>query len=413
MTLTKINYEIVGRFNYGSKYGVTSRLAVEGYQIDQYAAVRKHEDWKTCQWTVDSWQTGIAITTTGSATRKAAIEAYEQMKEKIAYILDDPKRMEVMLKQKEDAIQETTLATYEELDVTTTYDHRLDKLTSAAKNSGCIVKTVKEETYQCGGHIKVYGTAAMLEAVKARIEKFNQVDKTAEKQEGENMNKEVKQEEKQVQEVKQAATEATTTAADEVDIDALTTDNLSDYLPALLMSLANDKHNSSIILAAGIEAGAIQPVALLDYFQTGRMPAVHTFDVWKKAGYSVKKGEKHAFEARIWKYTEKKAGTYTEEEAAAINGIMVNADGSDMVQAGDEKTSHDFIKKTSYFFTAAQVEKTPEPAALPELPADVKKETRGSCTWISGNTRPIKEALKAAGFRWSKKNTAWYRREAA
>ena len=44
---------------------------------------------------------------------------------------------------------------------------------------------------------------------------------------------------------------------------------------------------------------------------------------------------------------------------------------------------------------------------------DVKKETKGSCTWISGNTRPIKEELKAAGFRWSKKNGAWYRREAA
>lgn len=435
MTLTKINYEIVGRFNYGRQYGVMSKETVEGYQIDQYAAVRKHEDWKTCQWTVDSWQTGIAITTTGSATRKAAVEAYEQMKEKIAYILDDPKRMEVMMKQKEDAIPETTLAAYEELDLVILNNHRLDKLTIAAKNSGCIVKEVKEESYLHGGHIKVYGTAEMLKAVKTLIEKFNQVDadyaaaakKEAEKQEGENMNKEVKQEEKQVQEAKQAATETETTteatttetekqaspAADEIDISALTTENLADYLPALLMSLANDKHNSSIILAAGIEAGAIQPVALLDYFQTGRMPAVHTFDVWKKAGYSVKKGEVHAFAARIWKYTEKKAGTYTEEEAAAINSMVVNADGSDMVQAGDEKTSHDFIKKTSFFFTAAQVEKTPEPAPLPELPADVKKETRGSCTWISGNTRPIKEALKAAGFRWSKKNTAWYRREAA
>ena len=310
MTLTKINYEIVGRFQYGSKYGVMSRMEVEGYQIDQYAAVRKHDDWKTCQWTVDSWQTGIAITTTGSATRKAAIDAYEQMKEKIAYILDDPKKVEPMLKQKEEAIPETTLATYEELDLVILNDHRLDKLTIAAKNSGCIVKTVKEETYQRGGHIKVYGTAAMLEAVKARIEKFNQVDadyaaaanKEAKKQEEENMNKEVKQEEKQVQEVKQASP-----SADEIDIDELTTDNLADYLPALLMSLANDKHNSSIILAAGIEAGAINPVALLDYFRTGRMPAVHTFDVWKKAGYSVKKGEKHAFEARIWKYTEKRA----------------------------------------------------------------------------------------------------------
>ena len=415
--MKKINYEIVGRFEYGSKYGVMSRKPVEGQQIDQYAAVRKHEDWKSCQWTVDSFTTGIAITTTGSATRKAAIEAYEQIKDRVAYILDDPKRMEVMLKQKEDAISETTLAAYEELDVVTTYDHRLDTITRTAENCKCIVKNVTEESYLHGGHIKVYGTAAMLAEVKKVIEKYAKVDadyataakKTAEKQEDENMNKE----EKQIQTATETETEKQASpVADEIDIDALNADNLADYLPALLMSLANDKHNSSIILAAGIEAGAIPAAALLEYFQTGRMPAVHTFDVWKKAGYSVKKGEKHAFEARIWKYTEKKSGTYTEEEAAAINAMVINADGS-KIEAGDEKISRDFIKKTAYFFTAAQVEKTPEPAALPELPADVKKETRGSCTWISGNTRPIKEALKAAGFRWSKKNTAWYRREAA
>ena len=39
--MKKINYEIVGRFEYGSKYGVISRKAVEGQQIDEYAAVRK------------------------------------------------------------------------------------------------------------------------------------------------------------------------------------------------------------------------------------------------------------------------------------------------------------------------------------------------------------------------------------
>ena len=207
-----------------------------------------------------------------------------------------------------------------------------------------------------------------------------------------------------------ATKETKDTKPEKIDVSKLTADNLKDYLPALLMSLANDKHNSSIILAAGIEAGAINPVALLEYFTTGRMPAVHTFDVWDKAGYRVRKGESAAFEARIWKYTEKKAGTYTEEEAAAINSMVVNADGSDMVQAGDEKTSHGFIKKTAYFFTADQVEKLAE---LPDLPEDVKQERRGACLWISGNTYAIKDALKAAGYKYSKKNSAWYRRVAA
>ena len=388
MALNKINYQIVGRFNYGSKYGVISSQEVIGYQIDQYAAVRKHEDWKSCQWTVDSIETGIAITTTGSATRKDAITKYEEMKSQVIRILEDTKKLEAMLKQKQDARPETELAQYEELDVVTLHDHRMDKLQQAAKRRGCIIKAVTEETYQHGGHFKVYGTTEMLQEVRTMIENYAAMD-------AERTNETAKAEEEKT-----------------IDVSTLNADNLAEYLPALLMSLENDKHNSSIILAAGIEAGAIKPEALLEYFQTGRMPAVHTFDVWKKAGYSVRKGEKHAFEARIWKYTEKKTGTYTEEEAAAINAMVINADGS-KIEAGDEKISRDFIKKTAYFFTSAQVEKTPEPAALPDLPADVKKETKGSCTWISGNTRPIKEELKAAGFRWSKKNGAWYRREAA
>ena len=373
--MKKINYEIVGRFEYGSKYGVISRKAVEGQQIDEYAAVRKN-DWKTCPWTVDSFKTGIAIIPTGCRTRKEAIEKYEEMKEAVVRILEDEDKMKKMMEQKAKAIPETELAEYEEKDITVLQEWRLDKIQHEAKKTGCIVK-------QDGEHVKIYGTAAMLQGVNELLEKWK---------------------ENEMQE------NTKDTKPEAIDVSTLTADNLKDYLPALLMSLANDKHNSSIILAAGIEAGAINPVALLEYFQTGRMPAVHTFDIWQKAGYQIRKGETAAFTARIWKYTEKKAGTYTEEEAAAINSMVVNADGSDMVQAGEEKTSHDFIKKTAYFFTVDQVTKN---ADLPELPEDVKKETKGSCTWISGNTRPIKEELKAAGFRWSKKNGAWYRREAA
>ena len=80
---------------------------------------------------------------------------------------------------------------------------------------------------------------------------------------------------------------------------------------------------------------------------------------------------------------------------------------------GDTIQRGNFIKKVAFFFTAAQIEKAPELQPLPDLPEDVKQESRGGCCWISGNTKPIKEDLKAAGFRWSKKNGAWYRREAA
>ena len=124
-----------------------------------------------------------------------------------------------------------------------------------------------------------------------------------------------------------ATKETKDTKPEAIDVSTLTAENIGGVSARAAdepLQTINTIRLSSFV--AGIEAGAINPVALLEYFQTGRMPAVHTFDVWKKAGYSVKKREKHAFEARIWKYTEKKTETYTEEEAAAINAMVVNAD---------------------------------------------------------------------------------------
>lgn len=35
-------------------------------------------------------------------------------------------------------------------------------------------------------------------------------------------------------------------------------------------------------------------------------------------------------------------------------------------------------------------------------------EVVGSWLWLSGDTKPYKEALKAAGFRWAPKKQRWY-----
>lgn len=405
--LNKIQYFIIGRFAEGSKYGIVSKQAVDGYKIDEVAAVRKVEGRQGAFWVVDSFQTGIAIVTTGCKTRKAVIENYQNnWKERVAAVLTED-RLKKYMEDLHTAPAEDELKQYEEVEFCSANGRRFNKIQHNANMHKCIVKDITDESYINGGHIFIYGTPAMLEEIRAMIKEWeNEAMKAAEQ----TVNTE------QIQQAEQAAAAAdpvqdtTPEKAKEIDVSKLTAENIADYLPALLMSLANDKHNSSIILAAGIQAGVIPPAALLDYFTTGRMPAVHTFDIWKKAGYNVKKGEKAAFTARIWKFTEK-AVTLTAEDAAAMNaGNMLDgvtyAEG-DIIQRGN------FIKKVAFFFTANQIEKAPELQPLPELPEDVKKETRGGCCWISGNTKPIKEDLKAAGFRWSKKNAAWYRREAA
>ena len=399
--MNKIQYFIIGRFAQGNRYGIVSKQAVEGYRIDDIAAVRKVDGRQGTYWTVDSFKTGIGIVTTGCKTRKQAVENYENnMKNRVVSILTED-RLHKMVADLNAAPSEDELRQYEEVEYSSVYDWRIDKVQQAARRHGCIIKAEQGETWQTGGHFRIYGTAGMLADVRAIINEWKE-----------------KEAMKAAEEQKVNANEQTASAADpvqdttpeKIDVSTLTVENIADYLPGLLMSLAHDKHNSSIILAAGIEAGVIPPVALLDYFQTGRMPAVHTYDIWKKAGYIVKKGEKAAFTARIWKFTEK-AVTLTAEDAAAMNaGNMLDgviyAEG-DTIQRGN------FIKKVAFFFTAAQIEKAPELQPLPDLPEDVKQESRGGCCWISGNTKPIKEDLKAAGFRWSKKNGAWYRREAA
>jgi hypothetical protein len=382
--MNQIKYEIVGRFENGNKYGATSKKTVSGYQIDEHAAARKQDHY----WVVDSFETGVRISLTGSKTRKAAIEYYmENLKEKTDYVLSDAARLENLIAQKENAKSETELAQYTECDYTTIYNYRLDKVEQAAKNAGCILRKETDATYQNGGHIKIYGSPDMLKDVYALIDRYAEHDKqVAAEQAAAKQAEQASETEKAEQEPEK-----------EINVETLTEENIAAYLPALLMSLANDKHNSSAIMAAGVEAKVITPVQLLEYLQTGKMPAVHTFDVWKKAGFKVKKGEKAAFQARIWKHTEK---VETDVE-------------TDAEEQAEEKKSHDFIRKTAYFFTAQQVEKAPEEKPLPDLPADVKQETKNGCVWISGNTKPIKEDLKAAGFSWSKKNSAWYKRAAA
>lgn len=64
---------------------------------------------------------------------------------------------------------------------------------------------------------------------------------------------------------------------------------------------------------------------------------IHTFQVWKKLGYSVKKGEKAIARINIWKYVEKKKKTDDDENAEEI------------------KAGH-CIKKEACFFSSHQVQ---------------------------------------------------------
>lgn len=170
--------------------------------------------------------------------------------------------------------------------------------------------------------------------------------------------------------------------------------------------MLHGNNNRNLIMYAGLEAGIFTAEDLSSFFFRGIMPEYHTFNEWKRRGYIVKKGSKAAFSCRIWDYKTTKKGTYTAEEAASLNAIMVNADGS-QVKEGDPKTSSDYYKFNAYFFGPMQVEQINYKDVT--IPDDCTKRTEDGREIIEGNTREIKELLKAAGYTWHRKNKYWFR----
>lgn len=179
-----------------------------------------------------------------------------------------------------------------------------------------------------------------------------------------------------------------------------------DWTTNAAMLIGFDMRNSNLIMQAALDAGLLTPQMILEYLFYYKMPAFHTFNAWKDHGYIVKRGEKAAFQADIWKYTEKH-GTMTAEEADSLNAIMTDADGGELFHAGDETTESRYLMKTAYFFTAEQVEKIQRGSV--DLPDDCKRETQDGREIITGNTRPIKEQIKAAGYMWDRKAACWWR----
>lgn len=156
--------------------------------------------------------------------------------------------------------------------------------------------------------------------------------------------------------------------------------------------------NKEIILRAMLTAEIITS----EDVKNGNIPEVHTYDVWKENGRTVKRGARAMFSAMIWKFT-KKNHRLTAEEAQA----MSEATGEPH-NAGDSVEYDGYILKRAHFFGLEQTEETAAEVVI-EIPADCTRTTENGCEWISGNTRAIKEQLKAAGYRFSRRRGAWYK----
>ena len=167
--------------------------------------------------------------------------------------------------------------------------------------------------------------------------------------------------------------------------------------------LSGTASNKNLIMSAGIDADIFTVNDFIGFELTGEMPNYHTFEVWKSAGYAVKKGEKAAFKCDIWKQITKRQ-TLTEEEAKNMNMLVVGA----AYKAGDTIDDSKYIMKTAFFFGEKQVEKLNYKAI--NLPNDCKIEVKNGLEIVTGNTKPIKDSLKAAGYQWHFKDKVWYKK---
>lgn len=105
--------------------------------------------------------------------------------------------------------------------------------------------------------------------------------------------------------------------------------------------------NNEIIYREAIAAGIYtQEEADQIIAQSGRLP-LHTFQEWKRMGYSVKKGEHAALACNLWKFTNKpgKAAKALRDAAA------------DLAQATgqDEQNDPHYYMARAYLFAWSQV----------------------------------------------------------
>lgn len=140
--------------------------------------------------------------------------------------------------------------------------------------------------------------------------------------------------------------------------------------------------NNEIIINAAIAHGIYTKAEAQAIVAAKGCLPIHTFAEWKKAGYSVKRGEHAAITCDLWKYTDRpgKATKAARAEAAKAGQNAPDADAPD---------PHYYMAK-AHLFTSAQVKpigqkddapkaKTPEEiAAYNKQLADERKARKAA-----------------------------------
>ena len=280
MKYMKVTYQIIGRFPEGNKYGIVTRDEVEGYTIEGMEDIgfRKRNGF----WYVDHITTGLGIVTVGCKTREAAFNEFNEFYAEKLQQLMTTERKRTMLETFDAAPLESDVATWESINYCTTYNHRFDKVTNAAKKAGLVIKKADDVTYMDGGNINIIGSPAALAEIQAIIDRFDNVAAAAPAPEV-------------IPEAPAPAADPVVEAAEEPktyvkkDVYQEVTNRIIEALEAGVIPWERPW--------TGVRSGAIshstgRPYSLLNQFILGKPGEYITFNQCKAEGGRVKKGAK-------------------------------------------------------------------------------------------------------------------------
>lgn len=113
--------------------------------------------------------------------------------------------------------------------------------------------------------------------------------------------------------------------------------------------------NNEIIYRESIAAGIFTQEKADQILATGARLPLHTFQEWKRMGFSVKKGEHAALVCTLWKFTNKPGKENgTGRQAAAELGEIA-------AELVEEKADPHYYTAKAALFTAAQVKPIGQP----------------------------------------------------
>lgn len=171
MKYEKIDYSIVGRFENGIAYGIITRRTVSGYIPEGMEGFAIRKDGKT--WHIDHIASGLCAGTSGYKTRELAVKDFKENIEKRINGIS-AKTIAEMIERHDAAPFDDEVASWQTVNYTSTYEHRIDKIMEAARRAGLICRN-NGKSGELNG-VTIFGSMEKMQTINKMIAEYEKRD---------------------------------------------------------------------------------------------------------------------------------------------------------------------------------------------------------------------------------------------